>query len=207
MLHKVDKNEVIQKFGLTTLQSEQIEKYISELIEYNKHTNLVGKSTLKNIWERHVADSLQLSFFVEKKNLKIFDLGTGGGLPGIPLSILGYQNIFMIDSVGKKIDFIRGVIKKLSLSAKTEKKRIENLNIGRADLIISRALAPLYKLLSYSLLLSNKNTTCLFLKGRNVYNEIEMAKKVYHFNYKVFKSVSSEEGCVLKILNLKAKKQ
>tara|TARA_Y100001936_G_C16063041_1_gene665392 strand:- start:423 stop:1046 length:624 start_codon:yes stop_codon:yes gene_type:complete len=207
MLHKVDKNEVIQKFGLTTLQSEQIEKYISELIEYNKHTNLVGKSTLKNIWERHVADSLQLSFFVEKKNLKIFDLGTGGGLPGIPLSILGYQNIFMIDSVGKKIDFIRGVIKKLSLSAKTEKKRVENLNIGRADLIISRALAPLYKLLSYSLLLSNKNTTCLFLKGRNVYNEIEMAKKVYHFNYKVFKSVSSEEGCVLKILNLKAKKQ
>ena len=203
----MDKNEVIQKFGLTTLQSEQIEKYISELIKYNKHTNLVGKSTLKNIWERHVADSLQLSFFIAKKNLKIFDLGTGGGLPGIPLSILGYQNIFMIDSIGKKIDFIRSVIKKLSLSAKTEKKRIENLNIGRADLIISRALAPLYKLLSYSLLLSNKNTTCLFLKGRNVYNEIEMAKKVYHFNYKVYKSVSSEEGCVLKIINLKAKKQ
>ena len=72
MLHKVDKNEVIQKFGLTTLQSEQIEKYISELIEYNKHTNLVGKSTLKNIWERHVADSLQLSFFVEKKKFKNF---------------------------------------------------------------------------------------------------------------------------------------
>ena len=207
MLHKVDKNEVIQKFGLTTLQSEQIEKYISELIEYNKHTNLVGKSTLKNIWERHVADSLQLSFFVEKKNLKIFDLGTGGGLPGIPLSILGYQNIFMIDSVGKKIDFIRGVIKKLSLSAKTEKKRIENLNIGRADLIISRALAPLYKLLSYSLLLSNKNTTCLFLKGRNVYNEVEMAKKKFNFNFKVFKSISSKEGCVLKIKNIKTKKK
>ena len=203
----MEKKEVIEKFGLTTLQSEQIEKYISELIKYNKHTNLVGKSTLKNIWERHVADSLQLSFFIAKKNLKIFDLGTGGGLPGIPLSILGYQNIFMIDSIGKKIDFIRSVIKKLSLSAKTEKKRIENLNIGRADLIISRALAPLHKLLSYSLLLSNKNTTSLFLKGRNVYNEIDMAKENYNFNYKVFKSVSSEEGCVLRIKNLKAKKQ
>ena len=201
------KKDVIQRFGLTTLQSEQIDKYISELLEFNNHTNLVGKSTLKNIWERHVADCLQLSFFIKRKNLKIFDLGTGGGLPGIPLSIFGYQNIFMIDSVGKKIDFIRGVVKKLSLSAKTEKKRIENLNIGRADLIISRALAPLHRLLAYSLLLSNKNTTSLFLKGRNVYNEIEMAKKNYNFKYKIFKSISSEEGCVLKIKNLKAKKK
>ena len=148
-----------------------------------------------------------MSFFIEKKNIKIFDLGTGGGLPGIPLSILGYQNVFMVDSVGKKIDFIRNIIKRLSLSAKTEKKRIENLNIGKADLIVSRALAPLNKLLSYSLFLSNKNTTCLFLKGRSVYNEIEMAKKNYHFNYEIYKSVSSEEGCVLKIKNLKTKKK
>ena len=200
------KKDVIQRFGLTTLQSEQIDKYISELLEFNNHTNLVGKSTLKNIWERHIADSLQLSFFIEKKNIKIFDLGTGGGLPGIPLSILGYQNVFMVDSVGKKIDFIRDIIKKLSLSAKTEKKRIENLNIGKADLIVSRALAPLNKLLSYSLFLSNKKTTCLFLKGRSVYNEIEMARKNFFFNYEAFKSISSEEGHVLKITDLNTKK-
>ncbi len=201
----MEKKEVVQRFRLTTLQSEQIDKYISELLEFNKHTNLIGKSTLKNIWERHIADCLQLSFFIAKKNLKIFDLGTGGGLPGIPLTIVGYQNIFMIDSVGKKIDFVRNIIKKLSLSAKTEKKRIEKLNIGKADFIISRALAPLNMLLSYSLLLSNKNTTSLFLKGRNVYNEIEMAKKNYNFNYETFKSVSSEEGRILKIKNLKTK--
>ena len=157
----MEKKEVIKRFSLTATQSKKIDKYVFELLEFNKHTNLIGKSTLKNIWERHIADSLQLSFF-EKKNIKIFDLGTGGGLPGIPLSILGYQNVFMVDSVGKKIDFIRDIIKKLSLSAKTEKKRIENLNIGKADLIVSRALAPLNKLLSYSLFLSNKNTTCLF---------------------------------------------
>ena len=63
----MDKKEVIQKFGLTTLQSEQIEKYISELIEFNKHTNLVGKSTLKNIWERHIADCFNFLFLLKKK--------------------------------------------------------------------------------------------------------------------------------------------
>ena len=86
-------------------------------------------------------------------------------------------------------------------------KRIEKLNIGKADLIVSRALAPLNKLLSYSLLHSNKNTTSLFLKGRNVYNEIEMAKKNFYFNFQTFKSISSKEGCVLKIKNIKTKKK
>ena len=203
----MDKKEIIKLYKINESQEAALISYIKILEEYNKHTNLVGKSTLKNIWERHVADCLQLSLFISKKNLKIFDLGTGGGLPGILLSIVGYQNIFMVDSVGKKIDFIRSIIKKLSLSAKTEKKRIENLKIGRADLIISRALAPLHRLLAYSLLLSNKNTTSLFLKGRNVYNEIEMAKKNFYFNFETFKSISSEECCILKIKNIKTKRK
>jgi 16S rRNA (guanine(527)-N(7))-methyltransferase RsmG len=203
----VNKERVINKFGLTNIQTKKIERFILEILEFNKHTNIVGKSTLENIWERHIADSLQLSLFFSKKNSKIFDLGTGGGLPGIPLSIVGYSNVFMVDSVGKKIDFVRGVIKLLSLSAKTQKKRIEELNIGKADLIVSRALAPLNKLLSYSLLHSNKNTTSLFLKGRNVYNEIEMAKKKFNFSLKTFKSISSEEGRVLKIKNIQIKRK
>lgn len=203
----MNKERVINKFGLTNIQTKKIERFILEILEFNKHTNIVGKSTLENIWERHIADSLQLSLFFSKKNSKIFDLGTGGGLPGIPLSIVGYSNVFMVDSVGKKIDFVRGVIKLLSLSAKTQKKRIEELNIGKADLIVSRALAPLNKLLSYSLLHSNKNTTSLFLKGRNVYNEIEMAKKKFNFSLKTFKSISSEEGRVLKIKNIQIKRK
>ena len=203
----MNKEDVITRFGLTKMQIKKIERFILEIFEFNRHTNIVGKSTLENIWERHIADSLQLSFFISKKKSKIFDLGTGGGLPGIPLSVLGYSNIFMVDSVGKKIDFVRGVIKLLSLSSKTQKKRIEKLDIGKADLIVSRALAPLNKLLSYSLLHSNKNTTSLFLKGRNVYNEIEMAKKNFNFNLETFKSISSEEGRVLKIKNLTTKRK
>ena len=71
----------------------------------------------------------------------------------------------------------------------------------------ARALAPLNKLLSYSLLHSNKNTTSLFLKGRNVYKEIEMAKKNFSFNLETFQSISSEEGRVLKIKNLTTKRK
>ena len=202
----MNKQEVVKSFSLSKKQTEQLDVYISELFRFNEHTNIVGKSTLDNVWERHIADCLQLSNFIPKKNSKIFDIGTGGGLPGIPLSIIGYQKIFMIDSIGKKIDFIKNIINLLSLPSKTEKKRIENLNIGKADLIVSRALAPLNKLLSYSLLLSNKSTTSLFLKGRNVYKEIEMAKKIFYFKFEVFKSITSEDGQILKIKNIKIKK-
>ncbi len=203
----MNKVDVIKRFGLTKTQTSKIERFVLEMFKFNKHTNIVGRSTLENVWERHIADSLQLSFFIPQKKSKVFDLGTGGGLPGIPLSVVGYDNVFMVDSVGKKIEFVKGVIKLLSLSAKTQKKRIEILDIGKADLIVSRALAPLNKLLSYALLHSNKNTTSLFLKGRNVYNEIEMAKKNFYFNFEAFKSISSEEGCVLKIKNIKIKKR
>ena len=201
----MNKKDVISKFDLTKTQIKNIERFVLEIFEFNKHTNIVGKSTLENFWERHIADSLQLSLFISNKKSKIFDLGTGGGLPGIPLAIIGYSNIFMVDSVGKKIDFVRGVIKLLSLSSKTQKKRIEKLDIGKADLIVSRALAPLNTLLSYSLLHSNKNTTSLFLKGRNVYKEIEMAKKNFNFSLETFESLSSEEGRILKIKNIKIK--
>ena len=200
------KEEVISVFGLSKTQIKKIDKYISEIYEFNKHTNIVGRSTQQHVWGRHIADCLQLSKYVSEKKSKIFDLGTGGGLPGVLLSIIGYQNVFMVDSVGKKIDFVKGVIRLLSLSAKTQKKRIEKLNLGKADFVVSRALAPLTKLLSYSLLHSNKNTTHLFLKGRNVYNEIEMANKNFYFNFETFESISSEEGCVLKIKNIQTKK-
>ena len=195
-------------FNLTETQINKIEEFHKQIIFWNERINLISRKDIDNFILNHVVHSLSIScFFNFNDNTSILDLGTGGGLPGIPLSILGYQNVFMIDSVGKKIDFIRDIIKKISLSAKTEKKRIENLNIGKADMIVSRALAPLNKLLSYSLFLSNKNTTCLFLKGRSVYNEIEMARKNFFFNYETFKSISSEEGHVLKITNLNAKKR
>ena len=203
----MNKHDVISRFALTKTQIKKIDTYSLELFEFNKHTNLVAKSTLENFWERHIADCLQLSTFISEKKYKIFDFGTGGGLPGVLLSIIGYHNIIMIDSVGKKIDFVRNVVNLLSLSAKTQKKRIEKTNLGKPDVIISRALAPLNKLLFYSLLHSNKKTTSLFLKGRNVYNEIEMAKKKYNFNFEVYESISSRDGCVLKIENIQIKKK
>ena len=199
------KVDIISDFALSKIQVDKIEFYLSSIIKHNKHTNLVGRSTIENIWERHVLDCLQLTKFITNKKLKILDLGSGAGLPGVLLSIAGYQRILMMDSVKKKTDFVRKIIKELSLTAKIQNKRIENPPISQHDIVVSRALAPLVKLLTYARMYSNKNTTSLFLKGRNANSEIDIASKVYFFEYKKIKSLSSYDGCVLKINNIKNK--
>jgi len=201
----LSKAKIVSEFVLNKTQVEKIDFYLSSIIEHNKHTNLVGKSTIENIWDRHVLDCLQLTKHIINKKLRILDLGTGAGLPGVLFSIVGYQRVLMVDSVKKKTDFVRKIIKELSLTAKIQNKRIENPPTSQHDIIVSRALAPLVKLLTYARMYSNKNTTLLFLKGRNVINEIDIAAKVYFFEFQKIKSLSSDDGCVLKINNIRNK--
>ena len=199
------KPDIVSEFVLNKTQVDKIDFYLSSIIEYNKHTNLIGKSTIENIWDRHVLDCLQLTKYIINKKLKILDLGTGAGLPGVLFSIVGYQKVLMVDSVKKKTDFVRKIIKELSLTAKIQNKRIEKPPMSHHDIIVSRALAPLLKLLTYARMYSNKNTTLLFLKGRNVTSEIDIAGKIYFFEFKKIKSMSSDDGCILKINNIRNK--
>ena len=197
----MNKEEVISYFNLSKSQVEKIEFFILKIINYNKHTNLIGKSTIENIWDRHILDCLQLSKYINDKKLRVFDIGTGAGLPGVLLSIVGFKNIVMVDSVKKKTDFIKTIIKELSLDAKVQNKRIENVKIIKQNIIVSRALAPLSRLLTYALLHSEKNTTLFFLKGRGVNKEIDIAMKNFYFDFKKLESISVGEGCILKINN------
>ena len=201
----MSKSDIVSEFVLNKTQVDKIDYYLSSIIEHNKHTNLVGKSTIENIWDRHVLDCLQLTKYIINKKLKILDLGTGAGLPGVLFSIVGFQKVLMVDSVKKKTDFVRKIIKELSLTAKIQNKRIEKLPTSQHDIIVSRALAPLVKLLTYARMYSNKNTTSLFLKGRNATSEIDIASKVYFFEFEKIKSLSSDDGCVLKINNIRNK--
>ena len=199
------KQDVIKTFNLKKAETAALEKFILELKKFNSITNLVGKSTLFNSWDRHICDSLQIAPLIEKKNSTILDMGTGPGLPGLVLSILGYKNITMVDSKNKKTEFVNHIIEILELKAKVIHSRLEELKLPPLKYITSRALASLDKLINYSLFFSNNNTTLIFLKGKNANKEIIEARKVFYFNYKIFKSKSSGEGFVVKINNFKKK--
>ena len=130
-------------------------------------------------------------------------MGTGAGIPGIVLSILGYKNITMVDSRKKKTEFVKQIIEKLNLKATVINSRLEDLQLSSFQYIPSRALASLDKLLNYSLYFSNHKTRLIFLKGKNVNKEIYEAKKKFNFDCKTYKSKSSGGGFVVKIKDFK----
>ena len=193
------KENVIKIFNLKRVETIALNQFISELNKINSSTNLVGKYTLLNPWDRHICDSLQIMSFIKNKNSSILDMGTGAGLPGIVLSILGYKKITMIDSRKKKTEFVKQIIEKLGLKAKIINSRLEDIQLPPFQYITSRALTSLDKLLNYSLFFSNDKTRLIFLKGKNVNIEILEAKKKFFFDYKIYESKSSGGGFVVKI--------
>ena len=121
-------------------------------------------SIIQNVWTKN-------------KNSTVLDIGTGAGLPGLVLAIIGYKNVSLVDSNGKKINFVKSVSKKLDIRTNIFLSRIEKLNNEKFDFLTSRALANLNKLFTYSHKFTNKNSVLIFLKGKTVKDEIEEAKK------------------------------
>lgn len=201
-----NKNIVKTLFTTTAQQDNNFKKFINELINFNNHTNIVGRSTLANPWKAHILDCIQISPFIKNKNSTILDMGTGAGLPGLVLVILGYNKVSLIDSNSKKNAFILKTCKKLNLKANVMLGRIEKLKKSQYDVLVSRALAKLSVLLSYSQNLMKKNSILIFLKGKNVLAEIEEAEKSWKFDAEIKQSLSDTRGKILIIKNLVYKK-
>ena len=199
------KEEIIKNFNISSNQEKLLDTYILNLKKYNKHTNLVGSSTLEDPWKRHILDCLQILPTLNNYNYSILDMGTGAGLPGLILSIMGCQNVTLIDSNNKKTKFLEKMKIEMNLKVKIILDRVENEENKKYDIITSRALANLSKLFTYSHNFLKKNTVLIFLKGKTVNEEISDATKTWKFKYKKHVSLSDKEGSLLVIRNLKKK--
>jgi 16S rRNA (guanine527-N7)-methyltransferase len=201
----LDKKDIISNFLISKINEGLFQEYIDRLQDYNSHTNIVGKSTLVNPWSSHVLDCIQILPFIKNKKLSILDMGTGAGLPGIVLYISGCNNVTLIDSNGKKINFLKLIKKKMNLNINIILGRLEKLNNLKFDVITSRALASLDKLLSYSQKFMKKSTVLIFLKGKTVNEELKEAQKKWTFYFQKHKSISDSRGNLMIIKSLKKK--
>ncbi len=197
---------------------EQFAEYHNLLIKYQEKTNLVGSGTISNIWVRHFSDSAKLTNRIisfknnANRSVRVCDVGSGAGFPGLVcLLILSSQKkqiqMTLIESNKKKCQFLNIVKKKLMLSVSIINERVEKVE-EKYDIIMSRAVAPLYILLKLLMPLSSKNTILLLPKGKNYQKEIEKAKKLWNFSYKIVKNsylLDKSGGITLEIVNLKKK--
>ena len=163
------------------------------LIKWQRSINLISKSTIKDIWFRHLLDSAQLYPFISNIKGNIFDFGSGAGFPGLVLAIMGHKKICLVESDQKKCTFLREVAMLCEIEVSIFNSRIENLEYKDVDLIMSRALAPLSKLIDYVELFIDKSPSkkkkfpnMLFLKGKSYKNEIldlHKNKKLFFYEY------------------------
>jgi 16S rRNA (guanine527-N7)-methyltransferase len=185
---------------------EKFEIYYVTLVKWQKSINLISKSSLASIWRRHILDSAQLYQFTKKVNGNILDMGSGAGFPGIILAMMGNKNINLVESDQKKCVFMREVARLSNTEIKIHNIRIEDLEFINPDLITSRALAPLKKLVQYSEIHMNKNIKSagklpklLFLKGKMYNEELSELKKTSKIEFEVYPSITSEYGKILYI--------
>lgn len=181
-----------------------LEKFADLLLTWNARINLIGKATESTVWERHIADSLQLLPLAPQGALRWLDLGSGAGLPGIVVAIAwkaenpGGQ-VALIESDGRKCAFLREAIRSLDLPAKVLNVRIETVHIDPPDVISARALAPLADLLAFSQPLAGPRTCLLFPKGRRLDSELTEAEAAWHIDATRYPSATDPDGAILKI--------
>lgn len=180
--------------------------YKELLIKWQNSVNLVGASTLNEIEERHFADSLALLSYIPSTTEHILDLGSGAGFPGLVIAIATNIHTTLIESDRKKCQFLREAKRLSQANATIENHRIESYKGPKAQVITSRALASVDKLLEYSHELLTQDGFLLLLKGKNAKNEIADAEKRWHFNYEIFPSETSLEGHIIKIWDIHDKR-
>jgi len=188
-----------------------LKKYEYLLINANKSLNLVGNSTINQIWTRHFLDSVQVIDFVNKNDKSLIDLGSGAGFPGLVLAIVCKDKkiplkIKLIEKSPKKVKFLNDVVKQLHLDVEVINQNIfkETAKFS-GDVFVARAFKPLNTILE---LMHNKpqNWKKIFIfLGKTGQNELIQASKGWDIEYKKRVSVTSNDSLVIEINKLKKK--
>ena len=211
----MDKTIQIDTFTRFTQVSREtitsLKKYENLLINANKTLNLIGNSTIKDIWTRHFLDSVQVIDFIDKNDNTLVDLGSGAGFPGLVLAIAVKDRkiplkIKLIEKSPKKAKFLRDLINNLHLDVEViNQNLLEDPKKLLEDVFVARAFKPLKIILQ---LIHNKaeNWKKIFIfLGKTGKSELLQASKSWEIEYKQRVSITSDDSTVIEINRLKKK--
>jgi 16S rRNA (guanine527-N7)-methyltransferase len=190
--------EGAKTFGirLNPKQVEAFDLYLRELLKWNQKINLTAIRSERRIVLKHFLDSLSVCPYLSR-TVSLLDIGSGAGFPGIPLRIVRSSlEITLIDSVRKKIDFQRHIIRILGLKGseaihgRIQDKEILRSMTGRFDAVISRAFSDLQTLLRLAFPFLKEGGTLLAMKGEVEKEEIGLILKGEETRYRLKRTVS-----------------
>jgi 16S rRNA (guanine527-N7)-methyltransferase len=191
--------------------AEDLELFSALLTKWQRVQNLVSRETLNDVWRRHIADSLQVLKLLGDQDNVILDLGSGGGMPAIPMAIgsKGFNRRFtLVEPNSRKVSFLRTVVRELGLPVAVVDKRsdeIDSRETFQPDVITSRALAPLTELCAMAAPFFGPKTRAIFHKGREHVDELAESSAVWHHDVVVTGSDTDPQGVLLELKNLSLK--
>ncbi|MFQ5971623.1 MAG: 16S rRNA (guanine(527)-N(7))-methyltransferase RsmG, partial [Alphaproteobacteria bacterium] len=150
----------------------KLELLVGQIRAWQDRVNLVGRSTLNDIWERHIFDSAQLYTLVPEGARILVDLGSGAGFPGLVLAVMGVPDVHLVEPDRRKAAFLRHTVARLGIPVTLHAARAQDVQPFTADVVTARALAPLRRLLQLAEPFVGGGTVCLFPKGRRLDDEL-----------------------------------
>lgn len=186
---------------------DKLRRFADLVEKWTSKINLISKSTVSTIWERHILDSAQL-YQVAPDHQTWLDIGSGGGFPGLVVAIMGQElrpdaKVTLVESDIRKSVFLRTAIRELDVNAQVTTERIEDVEPLNTDILSARALADLSGLLGFCDRHLAPTGTALLMKGAQWIKEHEAARTQWSYDCDVIKSVTNPDAAVLKIKDIR----
>jgi 16S rRNA (guanine527-N7)-methyltransferase len=194
-----------QHLDVSRETGERLEILAALVSRWTLKINLIAKSTVPLIWERHILDSAQMWLFRPPQARTWVDLGAGAGFPGLVVAALAAQDspdlcVSLIESDTRKTVFLQTAVREMGLPTRIIRARIEAADIPPQDVISARALASVDKLLGLADIVRAPGAVCLFAKGAAVESELTEARASWHIDARQRPSLADSAGCILEIL-------
>lgn len=202
------RESVLARLGASRETAERLDVYVALLLKWQGRINLISRRTIGDIWSRHILDSGQI--WLVKPRLGYWcDMGSGAGLPGLVVAILGAEEValrevLLVESNAKKCAFLREAIRATGVRARVMGERIEQAaDAGMpCDVVTSRALASLQELFRLSSKLFMNGAHGLFLKGQEAAAELTESRKSWNVQATLLQSISDPTGRIVHVTAL-----
>ena len=180
----------------------RLQAYAKLLEQWQPKVNLIGASTLADLWSRHMLDSAQIFGYLPPG--QVLDAGSGAGFPGLVLAIMAREDagrgpVHLVESDGRKCAFLAEVVRATEAKAIIHNERVEAMAPFPVAAVTARALAPLNRLLPLVEHFLLPGTQAFFLKGRGVNDELTEARKDWKIVAERIQSISDPSGVLLHI--------
>lgn len=176
----------------------KLEGYVALLQEVSEEQNLVARSTMADVWERHILDSAQLIRFEARPSASWVDIGSGAGLPGLVIALLVSGPVSLIEPRRLRADFLKRAADALGVGERVAVHHAKADRVtGKFDMITARAVASLQKTLEISSHLSTKNTVWALPKGRSARTELAEAQRAWQGVFHVEQSVTDPDSYIV----------